>query len=242
MEESTITKLKEFENFINYEFNDLNILLQALTTPQYGNESDLPHYEILETLGDAVIKLIISLKLYNKGASNPEELTKVKQCLESNQTFTRIATKMELWKFIFASKSQQVKETSILADVFESICGAIFIDSNYNIEIIEQTIIDKFFDDWNYYLEENIDLSKNQLLEFIQEKFKLTPIITYEYESTGPQHNLQWVAIALKIIDQNNKEIVLLPDDLRSEICRTKKDAEKDLSLRILKHLKKQFL
>lgn len=242
MEEPTKVKLKEFQNFINYEFNDIKLLLQALTTPQYGNESGLPNYEILETLGDSVIKLIFSIKLYNKGAGDPEKLTKIKQVLESNQTFRTIATKMELWKFIFASKNQEVRETSILADVFESICGALYIDSNYNLRIVEQTIIDKFFDDWDSYLEESIDLSKNQLIEFIQEKFKLTPIIIYNYESIGPQHKLQWVARSPKILDRNNKEIISLPDNLKSEEHRTKKEAEKDLSLRILEYLKKQFL
>ena len=55
-------KLKLFQEFINYQFQNPEILLEALTTPLYGNENNLSHYEILETLGDAVIKLIFSLK------------------------------------------------------------------------------------------------------------------------------------------------------------------------------------
>lgn len=242
MKETIETKLKEFQKFINYEFNDSTLLLQALTTPQYGNESGLPNYEILETLGDAVIKLIFSLKLYNKGATNPEELTKIKQSLESNQTFITIATKIKLWKYILASRNQEVKDTSILADVLESICGAMYLDSNYNLKIIEKTIIERFFDDWNMYLEQSLNLSKNELLEFIQNKFKLTPIITYEYESNGPQHKLQWIAKSPKILDQNIKELIRLPDNLKSEEFSTKKDAEKDLSIKILKYLEKHLL
>ncbi|MFX0058835.1 MAG: ribonuclease III domain-containing protein [Candidatus Hodarchaeota archaeon] len=241
MEENTQTKLTQFQEFISYEFNNSDILLQALTTPQYGNENDVPHYEILETLGDSVIKLIFSLILYNKGINNQEQLTKTKQCLESNQTFIRIASKMELSKFIFASKNQEIKGTSILADVFEAICGALFIDSNYNLKIIENKIINRFYDDWNNYLEEGIDFSKNQLLEFLQNKFKLTPIISYEYEGIGPQHKLQWIAKAPKVLDQNNKEIISLPDNLRSTKFTTKKEAEKDLSSRILKYLEKHI-
>ena len=93
-------KLKLFQELINYQFQNPEILLEALTTPQYGNENNLGHYEILETLGDAVIKLIFSLKIYNSGENDPGRLTKTKQCLENNQTFFKVATEIELWKYI----------------------------------------------------------------------------------------------------------------------------------------------
>ena len=66
MDEYTEDKLNRFQDLIRYQFKNPKILLQALTTPQYGNENKLLHYEILETLGDAVIKLIFSLKMYNR--------------------------------------------------------------------------------------------------------------------------------------------------------------------------------
>jgi len=62
MHKFTENKLNRFQDLISYQFKNPKILLQALTTPQYGNENKLPYYEILETLGDAVIKLIFSLK------------------------------------------------------------------------------------------------------------------------------------------------------------------------------------
>jgi dsRNA-specific ribonuclease len=241
MELNIDDKLKEFQKYIAYNFNNSDILLQALTTPQYGNEIGEPHYEILETLGDAVIKLIFSLKLFNKGLSNPEELTKTKQCLENNQTFIKIAKKMKLGKFILASKNQEVDDTLILADVFEALCGAIFIDSKNDLRIVEQKIINRFFDDWENYLEDNITFSKNKLLEFLQNRFKLTPIIKYQYESKGPQHKLQWIAKNPKILSQDNKEIISLPKKLKSKKFNTKKDAEQNLSSLILNYLEELF-
>jgi len=55
-------KIKDFEKKIGYEFNDKELLKQALITPQYGHEHRVKDYEILETLGDSVIKLILILK------------------------------------------------------------------------------------------------------------------------------------------------------------------------------------
>ncbi|MFX0024924.1 MAG: ribonuclease III domain-containing protein [Candidatus Hermodarchaeota archaeon] len=231
-------KLIEFQKFIDYKFNNPKILLQALTTPQFGNENDLPHYEILETLGDAVIKLIFSLKIYNEGEEDPGILTKTKQCLENNRTFSKIASNMRLNNYIFSSKKQNINGTSILADVFEAICGALYIDSNYNLKLVEQKIIDRFIENWDLFIEESSNFSKNELLEFLQNKLKLTPNIRYEYEKLGPQHNLRWIAKNPKFLDQNEKEIIKIPSNLKSRQFTNKKDAEKELSEIILKYLK----
>ena len=239
MKKQVELKLIEFQKLIDYKFNNSEILLQALTTPQFGNEHDLPHYEILETLGDAIIKLIFSLKIYNEGEDDPGKLTKTKQCLENNRTFSKIALNMRLNNYIFSSKKQSVKGTSIPADVFEAICGALYIDSTYNLKLVEQKIIDRFIENWDLFIEESSNFSKNELLEFLQNKLKLTPNIRYEYEKLGPQHNLRWIAKNPKFLDQNEKEIIKIPLNLESRQFNTKKDAEKELSEIILRYLKK---
>jgi len=231
-------RIEKFQDFIKYKFKNQNLLLQALTTPMYGNEQGIPNYDILETLGDAVIKLIFSLKLYNSGIRDPDQLTKMKQCLENNKTFLEIASEMELEKYIYSSNSQQIEGTTILADVFESICGAIYIDSENNLLTVEEIIINKFIHDWKIFLERPLTFSKNQLLEFLQEKFKFTPKIKYTSKKIGPDHALEWILESPIILDPNNKEIIRLPSALKSDIFKTKKEAEKDLSLKILRYLK----
>jgi len=230
-------KLKLFQEFINYQFQNPEILLEALTTPQYGNENNLGHYEILETLGDAVIKLIFSLKIYNSGENDPGRLTKTKQCLEDNQTFLKVATEMELWKYIISSKKQKVRGTSILADVIESICGAIYIDSGKKLEIVEQKIINTYFYNWDALIEGSSNLYKNQLLEYLQNIFKITPIIKFEYERFGPDNDAIWIAKNPEILDKQQNKIINLPNNLRSEKFSKIKDSEKDLSLKVLKYL-----
>jgi dsRNA-specific ribonuclease len=240
MDKITEKILNQFQDFINYRFNKPEILLQALTTSQFANENNTSSYQILETLGDAVIKLLFSLKLYSKGEIDPGNLTKTKLRLEDNQTFHKIAMGMELWKYIFSSKKQRVKDSSILADIFEAICGAIFIDSGNNLQVVEKIIIDRFITDWESLIKESPHLYKNQLLEYLQNKFKITPTIMFDYEKLGPDNDTHWVVKNPKIVDNNQKELIKLPNNLKSEIFRTHKDAEKNISLKILKYLEEK--
>lgn len=230
-------RLKRFQDYISYQFNNPNLLLQALTTPQFGNENNLPHYEILENLGDSVIKLIFSLKLYNEGEDNPGNLTKIKQRLEDNQTFLKIANEMKLHSYIVASIKQRIEGTAILAEIFEAICGAIFLDTDYDLTVVEQKIIDRYFHNWDSMIEQSPHLYKNQLLEYLQDIYKITPNLTFEYEKLGPDNDSRWIVKNPKIIDKNQKDIIDIPSMLRSEEFKRKKDAEKDLSLKILKYL-----
>jgi ribonuclease-3 len=237
MEKVTEDILREFQDFINYRFNKPEMLIQALTTSQFANEKNIPSYQILETLGDAVIKLIFSLKLYSKGEIDPGNLTKTKLRLEDNKTFHKIAMGMELWKYIFSSKKQRVKDSSILADVFEAICGAIFIDSGNNLQVVEKIIIDRFVTDWESLIKESPHLYKNQLLEYLQNKFKTTPTIKLDYEKLGPDDNTRWIAKNPEIVDNEQKILIRVPNNLKSDIFKTHKDAEKNISLKILKYL-----
>ncbi len=236
------SKLIKFQKEIGYSFKNPDILLQALTTPQYGNELNVPHYEILETLGDAVIKLIFSMKLYKEeGIKDPGKLTQLKQCLENNNTFMMIASKMELWRYIYASKKQDVKNSSIMAQVFEAISGAIYIDANEDLKVVDRKIIDRFFGKLEDVIEECLNFTKNELLEFLQEKYKITPSVKVQYHAEGPHHDLYWIAKDPVILDQEGNILLSLPKNLKSHPCRTKKDAEKEMSAIILEVLKRTF-
>ncbi len=237
MDKITEDILNQFQDFINYRFNKPEILLQALTTSQFANEKRISSYQILETLGDAVIKLIISLRLYSIGEIDPGNLTKAKLRLEDNQTFHKIAMGMELWKYIFSSKKQRVKDSSILADVFEAICGAIFIDSGNNLQVVERIIIDRFITDWESLMKESPHLYKNQLLEYLQNKFKTTPTIKLEFKEIDPKGDRRWIAKNPVIVDINQKELIKVPNNLKSKRFKTKLEAEKNISLKILKYL-----
>ena len=237
MDKFTEEKLTQFQYFIDYQFKNPKILLQALTTPQFGNQNNVPHYEILENLGDAVLKLIFSLKIYNEGENDPGSLTKIKLRLEDNQTLVKVANEMELWKYVFKSNRQPIEGTNILAEVFEAICGAMYLDSDNNLETVELKIVDKYFKDWRSMIELSPHLYKNQLLEYLQNIYKTTPILKFCHTNVGSENDPRWVAKKLKILDRNQKIIVEIPQTLKSEEYKRQIDAEKDLSIKILKYL-----
>jgi len=232
-------KLRKFQEFIDYKFNNEQLLAEALTTPSLGNELGKPDYEFLETLGDAVIKIVFILKLYHQGIKDPGDITKIKASLESDKALRRVANRINLQDFIFKTEKQPVKGTRILADVFEAICGAIFFDSKYDFAIVEEKMINPFFKDLDSIVENSISNNKNELLEFLQEKFKTGIIIKLEYEKSGYEHDPNWVVKNPQIVERDKQEVLIeLPKDLKSYAFGNKKDAERDIYLKLLNYLK----
>jgi len=233
--------LVKLQKYIDYHFKNPSLLRQALTTPQLGNERNIPHYDILETIGDAVIKLIISVMLFKDLRVNkPGKLTIIKQSLESNQFFMKIASQMELWKYIYAATNQNLKNSAIISDVFEAICGAIYLDANEDLSPVKDKIFHRFLSDWDDLIIDYSISSKNELLEYLQEIHNITPIIEYQYIALGPQHDRRWKAKNPVIYDQTGNILIKLPENFESRECKTKKDAEKELSKNILDFLKKK--
>lgn len=232
-------KIRKFQEFIHYKFKNENYLVQSLTTPRLANETGEVSYEFLETLGDAVIKLIFILKIYQKGVQDPGEITKKKSVFESDNALKDVANKINLQEFVLKSGKQQIEGTRILADVFEAICGAIFLDSSQNCNLVEEKMIIPFFEDFDLIMNKSPINIKSELLEFLQGKFKTSIKINLEYDESGLAHNPTWIARNPKILDTNiQKQLIDLPKNMVSSEFRNKPDAEKDIYLKILEYLK----
>jgi len=234
-------KLRKFQDSINYEFKNEKLLVQALTTPSFANETGVDSYDYLETLGDAVIKIIFILKLYRKGIKNSGEITNIKASLESDDALKKVAQKINIEDYIFKTENQKIKDTRIPADVFEAICGAIFLDSDYNLKLVEQKVIDPFYDNITAIMQNSFISSKNVLLEFLQERFKTSIVIKLEYSKSGLEHDPIWIAKNPKIFEKTKQiELIKLPKKLKSSKFRNKKDAEKDIYAKILKYIEQK--
>ena len=232
-------KLRDFQEFIDYKFQNEALLAQALTTPQLGNELGTANYEFFETLGDAVIKVIFILKLYRKGITDPGKITKIKASLEIDKTLKKVANIMNLQEYIFKTDTQRIKGTRILADIFEAVCGAVFLDSNNNFNIVEQKLIDPFYENLDLAKQNSKLYKKNELLEFLQKEFKTSIYISLEYEKGGQEHKPTWITKNPRIFERDNqKELLKLPKDFKSAKFTKKKDAEKDIYFKILDYLK----
>ena len=232
-------KLEELQEFIDYKFTNLEYLIEALTTPQLANELHANDYDFLETLGDAVMKTIFIVKLFNygKGIRDPGRITKIKQRLENDETLKKIARKkMNLNRYVLKSQKQEIKGTKILADVFEAICGAIFLDSGCDIKIVEEKMINRFFGDFNSIIKDSTIFNKSKLIEYIQKIHRITPRIECKYENHGTDNRPKWIAKTPKIYPENL--LLKLPASLESEEYKSINEAEQDLYGKILKILK----
>lgn len=188
----------KFEEKINIKFKNINLLKQALTHRSYVNESGgsyWDHNERLEFLGDAVLELVVSDHLYTKFPHEKEGvLTAYRSALVNTQTISLAAKKLGANDFLFLSKGES-KDTGrardfILADVFEAIIGAIYLDQGYSVA-------QKFIADNLFYLTD--DVIKKRLWQdsksFFQEKAQEVVSITPTYkvlEEKGPDHNKEF--------------------------------------------------
>lgn len=125
---------KYLEQEIDYQFNSMNLLLEALT---HRSASD-NHNERLEFLGDALLGVIIAGDLYNRFPKATEgELTRLRANLVRKDTLAELAQGFNISKYILLGegelRSGGLQRKSILADSFEAIIAAIYLDSNFMI-------------------------------------------------------------------------------------------------------------
>src|SRR3989338_1428654 len=132
----------EFETFeakIGYSFQKRELLAQAFTHRSYLNENRSPgaeHNERLEFLGDAVLELVVTEFLFAKYPEKPEgDLTAYRAALVNTQSISDAGTKLGMNEYLLLSRGE-ARDTGrarqiILANAFEALIGAIYIDSGY---------------------------------------------------------------------------------------------------------------
>lgn len=125
--------LRRLSQLLGYTFQEPALLRQALTHRSYGT----PHNERLEFLGDSVLSLSISAKLFHDFPKLTEgDLSRARAHLVKEPTLAGIAQEMQLGDYLFLGegelKSGGFRRPSILADALEAILGAIYLDSGFD--------------------------------------------------------------------------------------------------------------
>ena len=212
--------LLDLEHKLNYYFNDRNLLKNALLHKSLGNERKEyknQNNERLELLGDAVLDLIVAEYLY-KNYKNASEgtIAKLKAMIVSEPILAKISRQIGVGKFLMLSRGEVISggrnRESILADSFEAILGAVYIDSNLEeARVFALSHIKQYID----HIEENEDILdfKSILQEYVQKEFRTVP--TYELVAErGPDHMKEF---EIQVIVGNYKE---------KAVARNKKKAE----------------
>lgn len=180
--------MKMFENNIKYTFKNKSLLELALTHSSYANESrvHIEYNERLEFLGDAVLQLVTSEKLYKENPNMPEgKMSKQRAALVCEDALANYSKQIDMGRFLLLGKGEENtggrERPSILADAFEAVIGAIFLDGG--IENAKKFIL-RFLDDKGLHLQDY----KTLLQEIIQKNpgERLSYVVVAE---EGPDHN-----------------------------------------------------
>lgn len=179
---------KNLEQQFGYQFKDAKLLEQALT----HRSASKMHYERLEFLGDSVLGMIVSKELFNRFPDATEgELTRLRAQIVKGETLAKLARKMGLGEYIIFGpgelKSGSRRRASILADVLESLIGAIFTESGINVT--EPVVLRLFSEILDACHPKTIRKDpKTRLQEYLQARSIELP--EYDVETiSGPAHN-----------------------------------------------------
>jgi len=190
---------KLFEQKIGISFKDPALLRQAFTHRSYLNEHRgelVGHNERLEFLGDAVLELISTHFLYEKFPQHAEgELTAFRAALVNAVTCAEVAHEIGMNDFLLLSKGESKDSgrarSVLLANAFEALVGAIFLDQGYDTvrDFIYRVLLPKIDDIVQKRLWQD---AKSTLQEKIQDVDGITPRYAVLQE-TGPDHDKHFV-------------------------------------------------
>ncbi len=166
---------------------------RAFTHTSYSNEHDgCESYERLEFLGDAVLEVIISDFLYNEKHLEEGTMTKLRASYVCEEACYTYAKDIGLDKYIRLGSGEIDANMTILADVFESFIGAMYLDRGLEFtRTVVMDIIKKYFD-------KNVDFLhdyKSELQELVQTVRKS---VVYDIvDERGPAHDKTFVCHVL---------------------------------------------
>jgi len=221
----------KIEEKIGSRFINKDLLVQAFTHRSFLNENKnkgLKHNERLEFLGDAVLELSTTNYLFSAFPDRHEgDLTAFRAALVNTQSISDASTRLGFNDYLRLSRGE-TKDTGrarayILANTFEAVIGAIYLDQGYAaadkfinenlIPTLDQIIVDGTWVD-----------GKSKLQEFVQEKHSITP--SYETISEeGPDHDKDFTVAVF----YGDKQI-------ETGVGKSKQEAEQDVARKILKN------
>ncbi|MBP3706735.1 MAG: ribonuclease III, partial [Clostridia bacterium] len=165
--------MKDLELSLEYKFNNINLLKNALTHSSYSNEfrAGLSSNERLEFLGDSVLSVIVSSYIYNNYKNLPEgDLTKLRASLVCEKALCGFARQLNLGNFLYLGKGEERgggrQRDSILADAFEAVIAAIYLDGG--LDAAEKHIMRFILPEIGHINDDGFKDYKTALQEIIQ--------------------------------------------------------------------------
>lgn len=191
--------LRNFEEKIGYSFKDRAVLKEALSHSSYANENKVygaKCNERLEFLGDSVLGLAVSSHLFKNLELQEGELTKKRATIVCERSLSQAAKKINMGEFLFLGKGEEAtggrERSSILADAFEAVIGAIYIDGG--MEKATEFILVLLSDIIQASMRGNIFRDHKTELQEILQSIGNGEKIRYELvDEFGPDHDKKFI-------------------------------------------------
>lgn len=185
--------MKPLEENLRYEFKNKKLLINALTHSSYANEArdGVSSNERLEFLGDSVLSIVVSEYIYKEFNNLPEgELTKLRASLVCEKSLCQFSRELDLGKYLRLGKGEDKgggrERDSILADAFEAVLAAMYLDGGFNVA--KNHVMRFIKNELKHTDDEVFKDYKTALQEIIQKnpEESVTYILTKE---SGPDHD-----------------------------------------------------
>lgn len=233
MQKKRTQQLQSFCSWLGIEMQDLSLLDMALTHTSYAHEAKaMPkpqHNERIEFLGDSVLSIIVSTYMYsNFPELNEGQLTKLRAHLVCEASLFEYAKKIRLGDFLLLGKGEELsggrERPSLLADAFESVLGAYYLDQGF--AKAQSFLLAMMRSEIDYICTHGICSDyKTRLQEYLQQEGDVE--ITYRLVgSSGPEHN--------KVF---SSEVAMKGKVIGSGDGRTKKEAEQHAARNALERM-----
>lgn len=191
--------MNPLEQRIKYKFRNSLLLAEALTHPSLGHETHRHHFDNqrLEFLGDAVLQLIFTEYLFDRYPDASEgQLTKLRARIVSREGLRIHADALGLGHFLMMGKGEETSggrhRASALADAYEALVGALYLDSDYvTARRIVLTEAREYLDTLELETEDQNPKGRLQeVLQAISPQSPQYPIV----HSSGPEHQKHFAA------------------------------------------------
>jgi len=190
-----VADVKEFQNIIGVDFQNMSLLEQALVHSSYINENPdytLGHNEKLEFLGDAILGFFVAEKLYKDYPdANEGEMTRLRAALVSRDTLARVTMGIRLGDFLYLGRGEESsggrQKKANLAGALEAVIAAVYLDQGENVT---RDFIVRILDKEMKRIDRKdiiIDY-KSRLQETIQFRYQTAPGYRLVSEN-GPDHD-----------------------------------------------------
>jgi ribonuclease-3 len=189
-----VPDFEELQRRLGYAFQNTDLLQLALTHPSVTHEpgAPAPTNQRLEFLGDAVLQLVLTRELYERFPSYEEgPLTKARAKLVNRRTLAEQGRDLDLGSFLRVSRGEDMhggrERTSALADAFEAVVGAVFLDGGF--EAAQAFLVKKFQTAFGGLADIPIlENPKGELQELLQSTSSSAPDYLV-VSATGPDHD-----------------------------------------------------